>query len=305
MSLFSDRVDIHPEREDSAVRRSFSANRENSITNHGFVPGVSFWKTEDLNKEDEDVLDLLRESPANAIKWHETHVCPVGNQCPTDIVEKIGGFKRCGICPLAAKCIDHLPGITAKKRELVERIRTLSKRLDKLKTKHPTRTEFTDRLHTEIELDARELSGWTLSEDVLKNRLSEIKDGFSNETYHVDAPELVKKHLEIITKDIGAGEFLLSRIADSTHYPALESEEVRARASLIVRTLLAQGGRVNEALAFTLSPGDDLSVVFGLIGPLLKAKGIAQENFILELNKSIDMHNIFEQSKAIELKKKD
>ena len=62
------------------------------------------------------------------IRWHDTHVCPVGNQCPAEVIANIGAMNRCGICPLAAKCIDHLPAIDAKQSELHERIKTAGTR---------------------------------------------------------------------------------------------------------------------------------------------------------------------------------
>lgn len=287
-SLFGERFDIHPERSDSTLRRSFNLNRESSILNQGFISGVSFWSTEDLKSSDNDTLELLKQSPANAIKWHESHVCPVGNQCPLDIVQKIGGFRRCGICPLAAKSIDHLPGIAAKKRELVGRVRALYKQIDKYSTDIAVNKELLDGLHREVELDSGELSGWTLAEEVLKNKLIEFNYENNDKFYHADAPELVKRHLKVITKDISEGEFLLDRIADSKQYPSLESEEVRARASLIVRTLLAQNGQFNEALSFHLNPGDDLSVVFSMLAPLLKAKGINREEFSIGLTEALN-----------------
>jgi hypothetical protein len=262
----------HPESPDSPVRKAFAAGRNDAIERFGFVNGVTFWSTEDLESDDETALDLLRESAASVIKWHPTHVCPVGNQCPSDIVPKIGGLQRCGLCPLAAKCVDHLAGIAAKKNELREKIRTAAHQIAKLKNRENT-GELIDHLHRQMSIDAKELMGWELSEQILLSELARLEAN-QPKVYHAHAPQLVRAHLQRIVRDSSESAFVLQRIAESSAYPSLETPEIRARAAKYVRVILARAGRLEDAATLDIEPFDELQCFASLVKPMVEAKGL-------------------------------
>ncbi|MBF5037959.1 site-specific integrase [Methylophilus sp. 13] len=272
-------VYIHPEERSSALRKAFNGSKEATLNNFGFIPGISFWSS-DQSQDNDDALDLLIDSPASSLKWHSTHVCPVGNQCPSDIVQKIGGNQRCGLCNLAAKCVDHLPGIAAKKNELVERIQSITKRINTLKDLQTQESiNIVERLYREQELDAREYTGWTLSEDILSHKLEDLKKLDSNgNLYHVDSPEIVKKHLKLVSRKSNANEFLLQRISDSNAYPTLETSEIRAKSSMLVRKLLAMNNQKELALELEIDPGDEIKVFMSLIKPFAEAHNLGFED---------------------------
>jgi hypothetical protein len=273
---------IHAERQDSALQSSFSIDRESAIASYGFISGVSFWSTDDVIADDMDALEILKNSPASSIKWHTTHVCPVGNQCPSDIVVKIGGYRRCGLCNLAAKCVDHLPAISAKKRELIERIRAITRNIKKLEVLgDESSLNHADALYREKDLDAKEFTGWTLSEEILLHRYKQLAEHRDEEVYyHTDSPEIVRKHLQLISKKSSESEFLIQRIADAHAYPSMESKEVRARAGMMVRKLLAKAGRIDEALSIDFVPEDEIQMFVSLVKPMLLAKGFLLEDLV-------------------------
>ncbi len=264
---------LHPERPGSPVRVAFARNREESLSDFGFVPGVALWSLSELDG-DMSTLELLRRSPSSHIRWHSTHVCPVGNQCPSEVIANTGGMNRCGICPLAAKCIDHLPGIEAKQAELHERIRTASTRQRSLVACNATQAEI-DNWHRQMELDTKELLGWKLSAEILRTRQTSIES--EDKKYHTDQPELVRKHLQLVTRNQSESEFFLQRIADSNAYPSLESPEVRAKALRYTRIILAGQGRLEDAALLDVPAHTELAVFASLVKPYVEAKGLSIE----------------------------
>lgn len=267
----------HPESPESPVRKAFVAGRNDAIERFGFINGVTFWSTEDLDSDDETALDLLRESAASVIKWHPTHVCPVGNQCPSDIVPMIGGLQRCGLCPLAAKCVDHLPGIAAKKNELREKIRTAAHQIAKLKSREDSDEELIAHLHRQMSIDAKELMGWELSEQILLDELARLE---ANQTklFHTHAPQLVRSHLQRVVRDTTESAFVLQRISESNAYPSLETPEIRARAARYVRIILAKAGRLEDAATLDIDQFDELRCFASLVKPMVEAKGFQLED---------------------------
>lgn len=263
---------LHPEREDSAVRSAFDKSREHTIANFGFVPGVGLWSLSELDG-DASALELLRQSPASVIRWHPTHVCPVGNQCPREVVANTGEMRRCGICPLAAKCVDHLPAIEAKQAELLERITSAGARQRALSQRGAAQ-DVIDALHHSMQLDTKELLGWKLSAEILRIRQREIGN---NPGFQVDQPELVRKQLELVTRNRTESEFFLQRIAEANAYPSLESAEVRAKAARFSRLILARQGRLEEAAFLDVPEHDELRLFASMLRPYVEANNLTLE----------------------------
>ena len=271
---------LHPENEDSSVRLAFKKSPEQAISDFGFVPGVALWSLSELDG-DTSTLELLRQSPASAIRWHPTHVCPVGNQCPKEVVANAGGMNRCGICPLAAKCIDHLTGIEAKQTELHERIRTAGVRQRLLSERGAAQGDI-DAPHREMQLDTKELLGWKLSAEILRSRQLDL--GSAGAGYHVDKPELVRKQLQLVTRNGSESEFFLQRIADSNAYPSLESAEVRAKATRYTRLILARQGRLEDAAFLDVPAHTELSVFASFIRPYVEAKNLTLADLAMAID---------------------
>lgn len=270
---------LHPERAVSDVRKAFERNRDQAISDFGFVPGVALWSLSELDG-DKSALDLLRQSPSSLIRWHLTHVCPVGNQCPREVVSNTGGFSRCGICPLAAKCIDHLPGMEAKQNELIERVRTAAAKIKLLIDNGGLQSDI-DELHRSMQLDTKELMGWKLSAEILRNMQRESLG--NNKNYHVDQPELVRKQLQLVTRSQSEREFFLQRIVESHEYPSLESAEIRAKALRYTRLFLAKQGRLEDAAYLDVQPHTEIAVLASLIKPIVDAKNLSMSEFLAAL----------------------
>ncbi|MCA3081527.1 MAG: site-specific integrase [Rhodocyclaceae bacterium] len=265
---------VRADNEQSSLVRIFRADRTRAEASFGFMPPVTLWGLEDSEKIDQKSIEELRNGPMSLVRFRETHICPVGEECPTEIVESVGGYKRCGLCPLAMKCIDHLPAIAAKKHSLVERIRYLFRQKAQLEA----RAEFNavEAIWQEMELDTNELLGWQLSEEVLTKLYSlQIEEGCDERTYLAEQPEVVRRHLLRVVKQTPPTEFLLQRLAESNAYPSLQSPQVQAVAANIRRRLLA-GVEVSDFQEESAGP-QDVSAAAALLKTLMQANQLSVE----------------------------
>lgn len=261
---------IRADKPDSALVRSFNTDREGTILRFGFMPSATLWRSE-IGELDEEGIDLLRNGPMSLIRFRETHICPVGEECPMDVVEDAGEPKRCGICPLAMKCVDHLRAISAKCNALYERITYLTLQSKRLAERGEIGAA--DAIWQEAELDANEFAGWKVSEEVLtqiyKNNHLDDQDKVDGDVfYHVDRPDIVRRHLEVVSRDTPIAEFILMRIAESNAYPSLQSPQVQAVAVQISRKLMAGDLKSNP---FSFPGPDDVTVAAGLLKTLMKS----------------------------------
>ena len=273
-AMFDASSDVHirADRAESALVRGFSRDRETAVRRFHFMPPIALWSTESTSGEGEG-LTLLREGPMSRIRFRETHICPVGEECPADVIEKIGAPKRCGACPLAMKCVDHLPAIAAKKNQLLERIRYLHRRRKMLEESGEPAAVL-DELWEELELDINELLGWQVSEEVLTSLLKNIEtDDAAGKVLHVDRPEIVRRHLQRVTRSCNGTELLLQRIADSNAYPSLTTPQVQAAAAQLKRRLLA-GTHVDEIQSWT-GDLDDVRVAARQLALMMKTAGLS------------------------------
>jgi len=264
-------VHVRADKPESALVRSFSRDRRGTVERFGFIPGVTLWATSDALSD--DGLQLLKEGPMSRIRFRETHICPVGEECPLDVVERIGAPKRCGCCPLAMRCIDHLTAIAAKRNQLLERIRYLHSRIEGLQLRGEP-VAVLDELWDELDLDVNEYLGWQLSEEVL-NSVSSKERAADGPTFHVEQPEVVKRHLQRISRSGNAAEFVLQRIADSNAYPSMMSPQIQAAAARLKRSLLARKG--TDHLTFEDDSLDAVRDAAALLSVAMKASGLSRE----------------------------
>jgi hypothetical protein len=146
-----------------------------------------------------------------------------------------------------------------------------ARQIAKLKSREGSE-ELVDHLHRQMSIDAKELMGWELSEQILLDEVSRL-DANRTGQYHTHAPELVRSHLQRVIRNSSEGEFVLQRISDSNAYPSLETPEIRARAAKYVRIILAKAGRLEEAATLDIEAFDELRCFASLVKPMVEAKG--------------------------------
>lgn len=245
------RIHLHPESPDSSTRRAVLENVDDAIRSYGFQI-ISLMNE---NPEPEhDGIALLRTTPASRLEFQPTHICITGGHCPSDIMDIIHQPRRCGLCPIAVKGVDHLTGIAAKINQLTEQVYhancLLSEMQKKIKEKSVNESHI---LHIEDQRrwDLNELLGWKRSYDLLmefyKKRVNE--DSNDPNLYTVDQPEIVKRHLREVVQNTDQSKFILDRIIDSEAYPYLQTAELRAKVEQFKRKILVNNGMLIEALA--------------------------------------------------------
>jgi hypothetical protein len=266
-------VHIRADRPESALVRSFSKDPEGTVQRFKFMPSIALWSTEEAAEGEDTGLQLLKQGPMSRIRFRETHICPVGEECPANIIEQIGAPRRCGACPLAMKCIDHLPAIAAKRNQLVERIKYLHRRRASMETAGEPVAAL-DEIWDHLELDVNELLGWQLSEEILTTlRKESAEDESASTVLHVDRPEIVRRHLERVTRTCNSTELILQRIADSNAYPTLSTPEVQAAAARIKRKLLAGSGV--EQMESWIDDLEDVRSAAKMLAVLMKTSGMS------------------------------
>lgn len=257
---------------DSALVQSVSKNRVAAIDNFAFMPSLVLSSIEHEKLAKHDGLALLKSQPLSRIRFRETHICPVDENCPDDIVRLIGGPRRCGGCPLTVKSVDHLPAIAAKSNELIERIRFRQELIKRMESAGEPAASV-DAVWEEVQIDVNELLGWKFSTDVLHGMLAEIHHNTASaETFHVERPDMVRHHLQRVTRDSDHAEFLLQRIAESNAYPSMTSPQVQIAAAAL-RRRLTTGQGLDELVSVT-QPDDEVRAVATMLGLMMRSKGL-------------------------------
>lgn len=257
-----------------ALVRSFGADRQRTIERFRVIPGVALWSTGDSSGDatvDQSGMQLLRDGPMSRIRFRETHICPVGEECPAEVVEKIGEPKRCGVCPLAMKCVDHLPAIAAKRNLLMERIRYQHLARERMAAAGEPMAVL-DAVWEKLELDVNELLGWQFSERLLAERM-EAQPSSEELELHVGDPEMVRRHLRLVSRPCASTRFVLQRIVDSDAYPSMATPQVQAAASRLKHLLLAGQGQAGSDSFFAES--DDVRDVAAMLTTMVTVNGLS------------------------------
>lgn len=249
-------------------------------------------------------VDILNAEGCGAAAFNKTEICVYGNMCPPDVVKRNNGWRRCSICHVAARTVDHLPAVIAAKHQVadqVEEIDTILKRdacdLSSKYTEDEIAT-FEDRLSRLCE----DLGGWILCEEVLEATRQRLKsenihratsqpmDGdvpgtteqllnSEESQWIIQSPEIIERDLQRVTVHTSQTEYLLTRLAESVCFPSLQSPQIRARFDLLRRELMVKAGNVKEAFSSAVPP-DPAAECAGMLRSILHSTGATIEQII-------------------------
>ena len=260
----------------SALSKGLAQDREEAIRAFGII-SLEKSLSEDSNKNKISAIDILKSSKMSQIKIRSTHICPVGEHCPEEVISKTGGTMRCWSCPIACKSIDHIPAISAKINELTERIKYTYKRFEtKQKKSDP---ESKDKLWDALSEQTDELIAWKFTEDLLWRMKDEIDKG-GEWQYHVEMPDMIRDHLTRAVEETDIRDFILKRIIESNEYPTMETPEIRIMADKIKRKILAGA---DDSSVFDVEH-DAVNEVASILQQTMKMKGLS----ISDISKAID-----------------
>ena len=225
--------------------------------------------------------DLLLETGATNAAENKTEICPYGNVCPRDVLKLIGRAKRCGLCPVAVRSIDHLQAVSAKVKQMSEVLDELTNRLEaeiKSSLRQFTDEEF-DQLEDERSLIAAELAGWRLSEEVLYQVKNRVLAGLDSRRWVVQKPEAIERDLRKVAAPTNLTAYTLTRLEECVAYPTLESPQIRARFDMMRRQLLARSGYMQDALS-THIPLDPTGEFAGILRSIVEANGLTRDDIV-------------------------
>ena len=101
----------------------------------------------------------------------------------------------------------------------------------------------------------------------------EAKDESGTHYMHVEEPEIVRRHLEKVSRSSNIAEFLLRRIADSNAYPRFSSPQVEAAASHLKKQLLA--GRNIDTIVEWIDESDDIRTTSNMLSIMMKSTNMS------------------------------
>lgn len=229
----------------SNLSKSLKSNFEETVSAYGCI-SLGF------GEGGKTGLDVLRDTRTVGAVENKTEICPYGNQCPSEVVNQLKGWRRCGPCSYAVRSIDHLPAITAKTRQVLEGLAEIEARITTADGSDDYTDDELDSLEQSRDVLAEDLASWQMAAEVLELMRQRIAAGESTKSWHVQKPEIIEKELRRALFPTNTTEYVLTRLQESEAFPMLESPQIRARFDLLRRHLLANTGNVRAA--FNIEP---------------------------------------------------
>ena len=278
-----------PNAKNSSLQQAFAQDRDQTIELFN-ISSISM----NINKESEEqskkAIELLKNSRMDHIIFETTHICPVGGICPQEVMGIIGEKRRCGLCPLALKCVDNLNPIYAKQRDLIREIKEDKAKLDKAIENNESEITLNN-IEDKVNMDIRELVSWKFSADILSQHYEALRMNPNlQKEYFVEMPDMVKNHLQKVSVS-NEKEYLLTRIADSNAYSVYSNGENKYQAEMIKRNVIRNLNLI-EYEDYYVSDDEKIEVFCAMISNMMETN-------------SVDLKELIEYDcfKAIEQKK--
>ncbi|WP_288367800.1 hypothetical protein [uncultured Marinobacter sp.] len=221
----------------STMAEGIKENPKQAIEAYGLI---SIKLITDKDGNIEDGVDLLRAQKSLALAVNPTHFCPFDNKCPQEIVEELGDFQPCAICPYAISGINHLPAISAAKDAMYEQFIEEKENLSTMRNKRPEALDTIAELENRCSQLAIYAAGWEYREKEIFSKVEGIKKGFDDGLYTVGKPEFISNLLERrSTKTSDIASYIVKRLRDCTAFPLTETKTINAKFEMTRRKMLA------------------------------------------------------------------
>lgn len=285
----NNKIHIKPNLHNSALQNAFRENKEQTIELFN-ITSISLNINKETEEQSKKALKLLKDARMDQIIFEPTHICPVGGNCPQEIMNIIIEKRRCGLCPLALKCIDNLNPIYAKQRDLIREIKSGKEQLDKSINEEASEI-FISNIEDKVNIDIRELVSWKFSTEVLSIHYEKMKENKNLEkTYYVEMPEMVKNHLTKVSI-ANEKEYLLTRLADANSYSQFDNHENKYRADMLRRDIIKNLNLI-EYDDFYVDEQQKIEVFCAMIKNMLDSNQIKLQQLVeYDCFKSIDKYN--------------
>jgi hypothetical protein len=270
-------VHVKPHLAGSSLQKAFSENRDQTIELFN-ITSLSLNVNKDSEEQSLKAIKLLKDARMDQIIFDTTHICPVGGMCPQEVMNIIGEKRRCGLCPLALKCIDNLNPIYAKQRDLIREIKNGKEQLD-LAVKNKDSEISIHNIEDKVNLDIRELVSWKFSSDILSAHYEELKNDLGlGKKYFVEMPDMVKSHLTKVSV-ANEKEYLLTRLADANVYTSYNNPENKYKAEMLRRDIIKNIGII-EYDDYYVSDDDKIETFCAMIKNMMDSNGVNLKNLV-------------------------
>lgn len=270
-------VHSKPQLKGSSLQKAFSENREQTIELFN-LSSISLNINKDSEEQSQKAINILKDARMDQVIFEGTHICPVGGICPQEVMGIIGEKRRCGLCPLALKCVENLNPIYAKQRDLMREIQENKEKLD-LAIKNKESNISINNLEDKINLDIKELVSWKFSADILSKYYEELKlNKDLDKKYYVEMPDMVKQHLQKVSIS-NEKEYLLTRIADSNAYPSYQNPNNKYQAEMLRRSIV-KNLELFEYEDYYVSEEDKIEVFCSMIKNMLDSNKIGLKQLV-------------------------
>ena len=268
---------IKPNLSNSSLQKAFSQNREQTIELFN-ITSISLNINKESEEQSQKAIRLLKDARMDQVVFESTHICPVGGMCPQEVMNIIAEKRRCGLCPLALKCVDNLNPIYAKQRDLMREIKNGKERLDTAVQEKESEIAISE-IEEKVNLDIRELVSWKFSAEILSNYYEEMKrDNSIEKKFYVEMPDMVKNHLIKVSVS-NEKEYLLTRLADANSYSQFNNPENKYRAELLRKDIIRNLNLIDYQDLY-VSEEDKIEVFCAMIHNMLESNKIGLNKLV-------------------------
>lgn len=178
---------------------------------------------------------------------------------------------------------NHLPAVSAKKKQMFELQQALDDKLES--EKHSVQDQ--EALEVERQRINEELTGWVVVEEILEAARARIASGADTRRWVVQKPEIIEQDLRRVAAPTEATQYVLARLAECVAYPTLDSPQVRSQFDMLRRQMAARLGRFKEAFDLKV-PANPAQECAGLLRSLAGAYQLEYDDIVRLL--STDEH---------------
>jgi len=233
--------------------------------------------------EMESGMEILESIGVGNAAFNKTEICPYGNQCPPYIIRELRGIRRCGVCPVAVRSIDHLPAICAKQKQFAEILSDLDGQLSAVATGMSLTLNEVDAIEQERQRIGEELTGWELSIEVLERVRQRISSGEDSRQWVVERPEILIKQLKQVSSRSDSSDYLLARLSECVSYPGFQSPKISRQFDMLRRRILVKAGASLDEVLSLNSAVDAAAECAGVIRTLAAAHKLSASDIALLL----------------------
>ena len=224
------------------IARDIEMDPDEAISTHGL------FSLSDVDDSKNGIAEL-KAKQYTKLACNSTHICPFGNVCPVEVVQKFGLDKPCTICPYAIRGVIHLPAINAAKFRAVEMMQDYGEKIKTFKSRPKTGVLASDIENMERQYDRMTRDAFVL--EAIEQQLYHMRDSKSDQFMAQDSATIRNLYEKL---ELTEGERLIKRVIDVQCFPDLDSPMAQRKFSSLRYKLLVANNDIRELVKFHQGP---------------------------------------------------